>query len=458
MNIIEESFKTKKEDKSKKIAKVVLALIILIVLIIIGIMLAITYIKSNTLKLTIDGVSKDKVIDMLLFEDDKIYVPIKEIASYLGYECYNGEYNDKSEDASKCYIQGENEIANFSLNSKKIYKLNLQRNSNYEYFYIDEPVKAKGGVLYTTTQGIETAFNVSFQYDEVNKKITIYTLPYLVKVFSPVVLDYGYVELSDDFTNQKAILQDMLVVKKDKSTGKCGVISAVDGSTILEAKYDNITYLTNSGDFLVVSNKKVGVINKNKETRVQLIYDSIELMDSDAGLYVVKRDNKYGVIDTKGNVKIYVEHDQIGIDASKFEENDIKNKYILVDNLIPAKKGSTWGLYNKNGELIVDFEYDSFGYITSSNKDAMNLLVVPNYNVIVTCKDKKYGIINSSGETLIQCATTDIYLTIESGTKHYYMIFNDKKYDLEEFLDSQGIVVKDDTNTNSSKNSSNTTE
>ena len=37
-------------------------------------------------------------------------IPLVNIASYLGYESFNGEYTDKSEDASKCYIQNEDEI------------------------------------------------------------------------------------------------------------------------------------------------------------------------------------------------------------------------------------------------------------------------------------------------------------------------------------------------------------
>ena len=198
---------------------------------------------------------------------------------------------------------------------------------------------------------------------------------------------------------------------------------------------------------------------------VNLIYDSIELMDSDAGLYVVKRDDKYGVIDTRGNIKIYVEYDEIGIDPSQFEKNDIKNGYILVNNLIPVRKDKLWGLYNKNGKLVVNIEYDSFGYIASSNKDAMNLLVIPNYDVIVTCSNKKYGLINSSGRVLIGTLTDDIYLTIESGENHYYMTYNNNKLDVEEYLDSQSIVARDENGTvlnaneiNQNNNSTNTTE
>ena len=36
-------------------------------------------------------------------------------------------------------------------------------------------------------------------------------------------------------------------------------------------KYDNIEYLPNSGDFLVKSNNKVGIISKDKQTKVNII-------------------------------------------------------------------------------------------------------------------------------------------------------------------------------------------
>lgn len=454
MNLMEESFQNREEKKKKNITTIILIAIILLVIIIISIAAYLVYLQNSTLKLALNGQQNEKIKQMLVFENDgTIYVPIKEISSYLGYESYNGEYSDKSEEPSKCYVQSENEVANFSLGSNKIYKLDLSKNeSNYEYIYTKKPVKAINGVLYTTTEGLEQAFNVSFQYNQDNNRIYIYTLPYLVESYTSRVLDFGYTEISSEFVNQKTILQDMIVVSKENK--KYGVID-LQGNSIIEPKYDNITYLPNTGDFLVETNKKVGILSKSKETKVQIIYDSIQLMDSDAGLYVAKKDNKYGVIDIKGNIKIYIENDEIGIDISKFTQNNIKNNYLLADNLIPVRKDKSWGLYDKNGKQVVDFEYDSFGYIASSNKDALNLLVIPNYNVVVACKNKKYTLINSSGNQLFGAVADDIYMTISGGERHYYIAVNDQKMDAEAYLDSKGITSKDTNDTNQDKNNSN---
>lgn len=456
MNLIEESFQSKEEKKKKKTTKIILIAIIIVFLIIVGIVSYLAYIQSTTLKLTLDGQANEKLKNLLVFESDgTIYVPIKEVASYLGYDSFNGEYSEKSESQSKCYVQSENEVANFTLGSNTIYKLDLtQNNADYEYVHIKNPVKAINGILYTTTEGIEEGFNVSFTYDQEKNRITIFTLPYLVQFYTPYVLDYGYAELSETFANQKAILDNMLVVSKDGSQGKTGVVDT-DGKSLLEAKYDNITYLPNIGDFLVETNKKKGVLSKNGQTKVQITYDNITLMDSDAGLYVAERDKKYGVIDTNGVIKIYIENDQIGIDTSKFAQNNIKSKYLLVNNLIPIKKGDFWGLFDKSGNQVVEFKYDSFGYIASNNKDAYNLLVIPDYNVLVACKDKKYTLLNASGEELFATVADDIYMTISGGEKHYFIGVNDETMDAEEYLNSRGVKTNLENSENSQTNNNN---
>lgn len=453
MNLIEESFQNKEEKKKKRTTKMVLAAIIVVVLIIIGIISYLMYLQSTVMRLLVDGQENEKLKNILVFEEDgTIYAPIKEVATYLGYDSFNGEYSEKSEQQSKCYVQNENEIANFELGQNKIYKLDLSKSDgDYEYEYIKKPVKAINGVLYVTTEGLEKAFNIKFNYQQENNRIIIYTLPYLYKFYANQVLDYGYAELSSKSANQKAILNDFLIVEKVK--GQYGVIK-VDGDVVLEAKYDNITYLSNTGDFLVENDKKVGIMSAKRETKVQIMYDSIEVMDRDTGLYVVKRDNQYGVIDVRGNIKIYIENDEIGMNVSQFAQNNIKSKYILAGNLIPVRKNNLWALYDKSGNQLTEYKYDKFGYIASNNREALNLLVIPNYNVLVASKDKKYTLINSSGAEIIATVADDIYMTVTGGEKHYYITVNDQRIDAEEWMDVNAPYVN--TNNQTRNNDENT--
>ncbi len=457
MNLIDENFEEKKiqEDKNKKIAKIILILMGILLVIIIGLVITMTYIKGSQLQIYVNGVPNNKVTEMMVIEEDgTIYFPIKEIASYLGYKSYNGEYSDKSEDQNKCYVQCNDEVANFTLNSKKIYKLTTtSNNSNYEYYYTEKPVKAINGKLYATSDGIEKAFNASFSFNDQTNKGHIYTMPYLIQSYTSEILDYGYSKIDDNFTNQKSILNSMLIVYKDDDKSY-GVID-LKGNAIIEAKYSGISFLPNSGDFLVKSNNKVGIISSKRETKIQILYDSLELIDSDLGLYLAKKDNKYGIIDSRGNIKIYIEYDEIGIDNSKFEKNDIKNKYLIANTLIPVRKDKYWALFDRNGNQLTDFEYDSFGYIAASNKDAINLLLVPDYDVIVACKNKKYTLINTSGKTIFAALVDDIYMTISSGEKHYYMNINDQTEDVEKVLDIYNVKKNNNNSNSNSNNNSN---
>ena len=154
MNIIEEGFQNKEEKKKKTSMTIILVAIVLVFCMIIGIISYLAYIKNSELKVFLNGQANEKVKDLLVIEDNgTVYVPIKEIASYLGYESYNGEYGNKSEELSKCYVESESEIANFSLGSNKIYKLDLTKESeNYWYMYSKDPIKAINGVLYATSE------------------------------------------------------------------------------------------------------------------------------------------------------------------------------------------------------------------------------------------------------------------------------------------------------------------
>lgn len=459
MNLIDESLevKNKKKDSSKTVARIILVIILILVILIISIFAYLMYIENSKLKVSLNGQINEEILKNLNFEENgTIYVPIRSIAEYLGYKSYSGEYNNPSEDMSKCYIQSDNEIVNFSLNSNKIYKLNLDNSSgNYSYSYMDKPVKAINGVLYITTEGMEKAFNSIFQYDKNTNRIQIYTMPYLISLYQPKILDYGFEKINDNFENNKSILQDMIVVEKNK---KMGVINADTGKEILECKYDQILYQEDTGDFLVKSNNKVGIMSKNKDTKVDILYDNIELMDLDAGLYLVKKENQYGVIDIKGNLKIYIENDEIGIDISKFPKNDLKSRYILAGNLIPVRKGKKWGFFDIKGNQVVDFEYDSVGYIAKSSKEALNLLVVPDYNVLVVCQNDKYTLINENGKRPFNALVDDIYMVINGGQKHYYMTANDNTYDVEDYLDRIGVKTTNQQNSSQNNNSNNNEE
>lgn len=455
----EEDFNPKKSG-NKKTTTIILVIISIILVLVIALAILLVYLKQSTLTVKLNGQTNQSIKNMLVIDEannSKVYVPIKQIASYLGYEAFSGSYATKSEESNQCYVQSSNEVAMFALNSKTLYKTLVSSNSDYEYYYIDEAVVAMNSELYTTIDGIEKAFNVAFNYDVENKNIEIYTMDYLINSYAASVVNYGYTQISEDFTNQKAVLENMLVVEKgEDSNKKVGVLSVETGANVLEPKYDAITYLDHTSDFLVTDNNKQGIISSNRKTKVAIQYDKIQLMDYDAELYLVEQDKKQGVIDFKGNTIINLDYDAIGIDISKFKENEIRNGYILAGELIPVEQNDLWGFYDTKGNQVTECKYDNLGYVVANNKAGYSLLVVPDYNVIVVGKDEKYTVLTVTGKEVWDFFPFDnVYLSIGNGVKSYKMTYNTETLDLTEYLDRMGYGKEASSNQNNSNNQNN---
>ena len=152
---------TEEQQKAKKWMKIIGIILVLLLLVVIGLLVLMYYIQTTELKISIDTKSNTALKNVLIFEQDKVYIPIRNFASYVGYNSGNGDYKQYSEDLTKCYVESENEIASFSLGSNKIYKILLDGNNDYEYYEIDEPVKMINDQLCTTIEGAEIAFNIS---------------------------------------------------------------------------------------------------------------------------------------------------------------------------------------------------------------------------------------------------------------------------------------------------------
>ena len=273
----EENFNTSKKSKLPIILGVI---IIFLTILLIVLFVLVTYLKNSILTITLDNKDISSLEEILDFEqsgeETKIYIPIRKIASYFEYEDYRGDYKYKSEDNTKCYVKNEYETEMFTLDSDIIIK--TRGDSDYEYIKIDEKVFEKDGELYTTIDGIKKAYNVEFIYDSEQNNIKIYTMDYLLKLYAS---NLEYKNYSTKFLDKKAIFEDMIIVQQN---GNYGVVQASTGKSILETKYESISYLPNAKDFLVKSNGKYGIMTKESTTKVNIAYDEIKIIDNTNGL------------------------------------------------------------------------------------------------------------------------------------------------------------------------------
>lgn len=424
----------------KKVMLTITILLIILLFIALGIIFAIKYLNKQELKLYIDGKKNSFSSNMFVVENDDVYVSIDDIAQKIGYASNNGEYKRKfEEDATKRYLDNNYETASYILDSKVMYKKLAENSSeayksDYEYYDLNKPVREINGKLYVELKDLEQGCNIATSYDSENHKIDIYTLPYLVQTYTAKVTDAVTTEERLSFENQKAILYNMIVVKDDSD--RYGV-SDLSGKTIIGKKYKEIIFIEGTQEFVVVTEEdKVGIINKKAETQIEPEYSSIRLIDDKEGIYVVSKNHKYGIVDNKGSVQVFLEYDSIGIpNADVFQADNIENKYILYGKYIPVQKDNKWGLLDLHGNTKVKIEYDSLGCEITTAKDATavnSLLLIPEYEAIVVCKDKQYGVFGidyyeKTAKLLIETAVTDIYSVKTGGKKEYYLTYRGNK-------------------------------
>ena len=97
MNLIENEEYNKRNKKNKTIMIVIIVLIIFLLIICGVLVYLINEVQRNRLKLNVDNVSTNFAEDMFIIDGDTLYVAIKDFASLMGYEVYNGEYKKSLE-------------------------------------------------------------------------------------------------------------------------------------------------------------------------------------------------------------------------------------------------------------------------------------------------------------------------------------------------------------------------
>lgn len=429
------------EDNQNKKSKAPVMLGILIALLIIVSILIVTlimYLKSTILKITIDGADFSDLEKILYIEEteseSKIYIPIRKIATYFNYEDYSGDYKYKSEDSTKCYVKNEFETAMFTLDSDTMIK--TRGDSDYDYIKIDEKVFEKDGELYTTIEGIKKAFNVEFIYDQAKNNIEIYTMDYLLKYYTTSL---GYENYSQEFTDKKSIFENMIIIQQN---GYYGVIEASTGKSILEPKYELISYLPNTTDFLVKSNGVYGIMSKEAVTKVNIAYDQIKIIDNSNGLYLVKKNNFYGIINVDGKTILEPEYEQIGLNTNTFAENGVENQYVILDKLLPIKNNNLWAFFDIEGNQVTEFKYTNIGCTYSKVTNTYPVLIIPSYNIVIVQKDGYYNLMQTNGTEIINGYVLDsVYMkrNVSTGETNFYMTYNGKTEDIEKVLSDQGL-------------------
>ena len=264
-------------------------------------------------------------------------------------------------------------------------------------------------------------------------KIDIYTLSKLVTSYTAQGTKFektsALVGEDVNYSNQKAILYGMMVVKNDeKKFGVCDL----KGQTIIGTKYKSIKFIESLKSFIVkTDDNKVGIITYAATPIIPPEYDNIEQINNQ--LYLVAINKKFGIINKEGKTIVYSEYDQIGVDATKYPSID--NQYIMLDKYIPVMKDKKWGMYNTDGQEVLGLEYDEIGCTEKYKSIADPVVVIPKYELIVAKKNNAYGLVDGTGKTKIQFALKNVYSVLSAGVNKYYMVYEGKEINIEDYLE-----------------------
>ena len=450
--------RSKNDNKNKSLKIVIVAIIITILLIVITILVLIKITPIDTsFKVYINGELNKKInTNIFAFDNDKVYIKVRDIAGIVGYEVHNGEYKIEAEDMNKIFVENKEETASIFLNSTIIKKIEPNSSNEYKDYEMSEPARNIDGEIYIISDGLEVACNLQIDYDKSTNSIKINTLEHLYNIYNEAVLSKGYIELSDSFENRKAILYKRLVVKN--ADNRYGVID-LNEDEVIGTRYALIEFDEYTQEFTITNqNGKMGIDYISGETKIEVNYDEIKSIQKENEIYLVKSNSKYGVIDGEGRIIIHMEYDDIGVDLSPYidkssssEKEDSNNnnnnqeikQYIFFEKIIPVKQNDKYGFFNINGNKISDIKYTGIGcyakaikdkngrIIEESKKTTSNILTIDEYELIIVEGTDGYGIIDMDAIERVDTTATDIYKVTDAGVKYYYMVYHGNVYNLE---------------------------
>lgn len=185
-----------------------------------------------------------------------------------------------------------------------------------------------------------------------------------------------------------------------KEAGVWKVIDTGDGNIIIDGGYDDITQ-AKTDSIVVVKNGKYGVINSNKEEKIEPQYEDLKYAFSI--YYIAKKDGKYGIINTENEeIKPFEYMNMTYIESANLIQADkTETETVIFDSNLGQKISGIISEINIEKGYIkayVDNEYKYYNFKFEEKKSS-DLLTTN--NLFLSKKDGKYGYVDKSGAKVI---------------------------------------------------------
>lgn len=253
----------------------------------------------------------------------------------------------------------------------------------------------------------------------------------IVNYSNETVLETQYDEI------QKVYGNDMYVVKL---AGKPILVNK-EGTELLRTGFDEIKEILKNADNGIIYTKsgKYGVMKTSGEVVIAPDYE--ELKEAKSGLFIAKQNGKYGIIDLQKNTKVEPNYISLSYnekaDLYIAEKEDYSND--IIDNAFAIRQsGILIDLDDEKGyiELKQEEEYKYYNF----KFEEKNITEIQTSNTLFKSKkDGKYGFVNKEGKVVVDYQYDDV---TEQNTYGYAGIKKDGKWGA---IDSIGNVVQEPT-------------
>lgn len=159
-------------------------------------------------------------------------------------------------------------------------------------------------------------------------------------------------------------------------------------------------------------NGKYGLLNINGKTITDAKYEDLTSLTDKEGEVLVKENGEYGIIDEKGNIKIKNKYDSIQSDGFYTDESGYKKAGYIVS--VVTNDGYRYGYYDSEGVQVLNEEYNQITRLTQIKSDTY-LIVAQNGQYGVFINNSK--IINPRYQSIDY--NSDLQLFIVERTKQY---------------------------------------
>lgn len=238
-------------------------------------------------------------------------------------------------------------------------------------------------------------------------------------------------------------------------------VVSIDNKPKFKKWYTQINSVSNSKNFIVKLNDRMGIIDENENIILPIEYKDIKTYPyNDGSFLAINKDGKYGCVLINGKVSLPFEYDQINTSYSNNLKTTKNNKCGLIqvnsgtpteivtceyDNInienetFIVEKNNLFGMLDSFGKLITPCEYESIDKAVSKNNYSSSF-------VFIAKKNKKFVLLDKNGQQISAEAYSNIsptpYLNKEgsyySESKFSYLMFqNNNKTGLLDMLGQQ---------------------